>query len=80
MSSHAADADRVLDCRNLSCPLPVVRTAQAIRELASGRHLLVLATDPGFAQDIQAWSSRTGNDLVTLTEDGGAYQVLLRRN
>ena len=80
MSSLAVDPDRVLDCRNLSCPLPVVKTAQAIRQLESGQHLLVLATDPGFAQDIKAWSSRTGNDLVTLTEDGGAYQVLLRRN
>ena len=80
MAPLITEPDRVLDCRNLSCPLPVVKTAQVIRELESGQHLLVLATDPGFAQDIKAWSSRTGNDLVTLTEDGGAYQVLLRRN
>ena len=75
-----SEPDRVLDCRNLACPLPIVKTAQVIKELDSGQHLLVLATDPGFAQDVKAWSSRTGHDLVTLAEDGGAYQALLRRN
>ena len=80
MSSLSAQADRIVDCRNLSCPLPVVRTAQAIKELGVGQHLLVLATDPGYAQDIRAWSSRTGNELVGIDEAGGAFQVLLRRN
>ena len=79
MSSLAAEPNRILDCRNLACPLPVVKTAQAIKDLESGEHLLVLATDPGFAQDIKAWSSRTGNDLVAMTEEAGAYQVLLKR-
>jgi tRNA 2-thiouridine synthesizing protein A len=76
---HAASPDRILDCRHLSCPLPVVRTAQAIKELEAGQVLLVIATDPGFALDIRAWSSRAGHDLVDVAEDGGAYQVLLRR-
>ena len=78
--SHASNADRVLDCRHLSCPLPVVRTAQAIRELEAGQVLLVMATDPGFALDVRAWSSRAGHELVDVAEDGGAYHVLLRRS
>jgi len=78
--SQTASPDRILDCRHLSCPLPVVRTAQAIKELDAGQVLLVMATDPGFALDIRAWSSRTGHDLVDVAEDGGAYHVLLRRS
>jgi tRNA 2-thiouridine synthesizing protein A len=77
--SDTSSPDRILDCRHLSCPLPVVRTAQAIRELDAGQLLLVMATDPGFALDIRAWSSRVGHDLVDITEDGDAYRVLLRR-
>jgi tRNA 2-thiouridine synthesizing protein A len=80
VSPQTTEPDRILDCRHLSCPLPIVRTAQTIKELDSGQHLLVLATDPGFSQDIKAWSSRTGNALVTVTEEEGAFQVLLRRN
>jgi len=35
-----------VDARGLSCPLPIVKTALAIRGLASGDLLEVLATDP----------------------------------
>jgi tRNA 2-thiouridine synthesizing protein A len=78
--SDRSSPDRILDCRHLSCPLPVVRTAQAIKELDAGQVLLVMATDPGFALDIRAWTSRAGHDLVDVAEDGGAYHVLLRRS
>lgn len=78
--SDTSSPDRILDCRHLSCPLPVVKTAQAIKELDAGQLLLVMATDPGFALDIRAWSSRAGHDLVDVAEDGGAYHVLLRRS
>jgi tRNA 2-thiouridine synthesizing protein A len=78
--SDSSSPDRILDCRHLSCPLPVVRTAQAIKELDAGQVLLVMATDPGFALDIRAWSSRAGHSLMDVAEDGGAYHVLLRRS
>jgi len=80
VSPLSAQADRIVDCRNLSCPLPVVRTAQAIKELGAGQHLLVMATDAGYAQDVRAWSSRTGNEVIGIDEIDGAYHVLLRRN
>ena len=78
--SQTSSPDRILDCRHLSCPLPVVKTAQAIKELDPGQVLLVMATDPGFALDIRAWSSRAGHDLVDVAEDGGAFHVRLRRS
>ena len=57
-------ADQVVDCTGLACPLPVVKTAQAIKNLAPGQVLELLATDPGVEPDMRAWSSRTGNDLL----------------
>lgn len=79
MSATSVTPDRTLDCRNLACPLPVVRTAQAINQLEVGQVLLVLATDPGFALDIKAWSARSGHALVEAGEEGGAYHAVLRR-
>jgi len=35
--SSAPAADQVLDCTGLACPLPVVKTAQAIKSLAQGK-------------------------------------------
>ena len=72
-------ADQVLDSRDVSCPLPIIQTAQAIKHLAPGQTLLVKATDPGFEPDVKAWSSRTGNELIFSEQQGGEIHVLLRK-
>ena len=71
--------DEVLDCTGLACPIPVVKTSQAIKKLAQGQVLELLATDPGVEPDIKAWSRRTGNELVAIAQDHGVFHVLIRR-
>lgn len=39
--------DQVLDCSGMLCPMPVVKTTKAIKELQSGQILKMVATDPG---------------------------------
>jgi tRNA 2-thiouridine synthesizing protein A len=68
-----------LDARGLACPMPIVKTAQAMKALASGELLEVLATDPGSVKDFAAWSRTTGNELVDQTADGGVFRFVLRR-
>jgi tRNA 2-thiouridine synthesizing protein A len=68
-----------VDAKGLSCPMPIVRTAQAIKSLAPGELLEVLATDPGSVKDLAAWSRTTGNQLVEQSADGGVYRFVLRR-
>jgi len=77
--SSAPAADQVLDCTGLACPLPVVKTAQAIKSLAQGQVLELLATDPGVEPDMRAWSSRTGNDLLGISKHADVFHVLIRR-
>jgi tRNA 2-thiouridine synthesizing protein A len=68
-----------LDARGLACPMPIVKTAQAIAGLASGELLEVLATDPGSLKDFVAWSKTTGHELVEQSEEGGVFRFVLRR-
>jgi tRNA 2-thiouridine synthesizing protein A len=68
-----------IDARGLSCPMPIVKTAQAIKSMASGGLIEVLATDPGSVKDFAAWSRSTGNELVEQSTDGGIYRFVLRR-
>ena len=68
-----------VDAKGLSCPMPIVKTAQAIKPLTSGDLLEVLATDPGSVKDFAAWSRTTGNELVEQTTDGGVFRFVLRR-
>jgi len=68
-----------VDARGLSCPMPIVKTAQAIKSIASGSLLEVLATDPGSVKDFAAWSRTTRNELVEQSIDDGVYRFVLRR-
>ena len=68
-----------LDARGLACPMPIVKTAQAIATLSSGELLEVLATDPGSTKDFVAWSRTTGHALIEQDEEGGVFRFLLRR-
>jgi tRNA 2-thiouridine synthesizing protein A len=68
-----------VDARGLSCPMPIVKTAQAIRTIASGGLIEVLATDPGSVKDFAAWARTTGNDLIEQTVDGSVYRFVVRR-
>jgi tRNA 2-thiouridine synthesizing protein A len=70
---------KTLDLTGLSCPLPIVKTAQAMRELGSGELIEALATDPGSVPDFRAWTKGTGNELVEQTEEGGVYRFLIRK-
>lgn len=77
--SSAPTAHHVLDCRGLSCPVPVIKTSQAIKEVEVGQILQLLATDPGVDPDMHAWTERTGNELVGISQDNGVFSVLIRR-
>ena len=39
-----------VDARGLSCPMPIVKTAQAVKGLPSGAAIELLATDAGLHQ------------------------------
>ncbi|MDH4334373.1 MAG: sulfurtransferase TusA family protein [Chloroflexota bacterium] len=70
---------KTVDARGLSCPLPIVKTALAIKELGSGDMIEVLATDPGSTKDFVAWSKTTGHELVESTVDGKVFRYILRK-
>jgi len=70
---------KTVDARGLSCPLPIVKTALAIKELTSGQLIEVLATDPGSTKDFTAWTKSTGNELVESSVDGAVFRYLLRK-
>ncbi len=72
-------ADQVLDCTGMACPLPVVKTSQAIKKIEPGQVLELLATDPGVEPDMTAWTGRTGNELLAIDRQGGVFHVLIRR-
>ncbi|HET7419571.1 MAG TPA: sulfurtransferase TusA family protein [Candidatus Dormibacteraeota bacterium] len=68
-----------LDLKGLSCPLPIIKTAKAMKGLAAGELLEALATDPGSVSDFKAWAQSTGNPLLESTQEGGVYRFVLMK-
>ena len=70
---------RTLDLPGLQCPLPIVKTAQAIRELGSGDLIEALATDPGSVADFKAWCTATGNELVEQSDADDVFRFVITK-
>jgi len=73
------DIVTTVDARGLSCPMPIIRTALAVKPLPQGALVEVLATDPGSQRDFVAWCRTTGHELVEQTVDGPVHRFVIRR-
>lgn len=73
-----AQAQRVLDVQGFDCPMPLLRAKLALGELASGEHLLVLATDPHSVMDFEAFCTKTGHQLLGHDVVDGVFRFLVR--
>ena len=79
MSTEFEIAD-TLDVTGLNCPMPVVKTKQAVDGLAPESILEVIATDPGSLPDIEGWAASTaGVELVDQVESDEVYKHYVRK-
>ncbi|MFC0189925.1 sulfurtransferase TusA family protein [Fictibacillus aquaticus] len=72
--------DQTLDCKGLSCPMPIVRTKKAIDQLEAGQVIEVQATDKGSLADIQGWARNTGHQYLGTTTEGDVLKHYLRKS
>lgn len=71
---------RELDTRGLRCPLPLLKAKQALRDMAAGELLRVLATDAGSVRDFQAYAQLSGQELLGFAELEAVYCYLLKKS
>lgn len=68
-----------LDCTGLFCPMPIVKIRDAIRNLAIGEVVEMIADDPAAEADMKSWSKRTGHELLEVSKDGVVYRFIVRK-
>ncbi len=71
--------DSQIDCVGLFCPMPIVKTREAIQGMGVGDLLAMLSDDPTSAADMRDWCLITGNDLVEVSREAGVYRFLVRK-
>ncbi len=77
--TSAPTADRVVDCRDTYCPVPIVRLRQEIDQIEPGQVIKIIATDPASAQDMPAFARNTGHALLHTAKEGNAFEYYFRK-
>ncbi len=73
------DVAKTVDATGQKCPMPILMTAKAAKELEAGQVMLIIATDAGARSDVPAWVTQTGNELVESTEEGDVLKFYVRK-
>ncbi|MGR3764560.1 sulfurtransferase TusA family protein [Rossellomorea sp. NS-SX7] len=73
------NADKVLDAKGLACPMPIVKTRKAIKEIEAGQILEVQTTDKGAKSDLTAWAKSTGHELVESKEENDVFTFWIKK-
>jgi len=55
--------------------MPIVKTAEKIKQLKQGEVLEVVADDKGIKQDMPAWCQATGHKFLGVEEEGNEIKV-----
>ena len=77
--SNMVIPDRILDCRLLSSPLPIIRLRCEMTKIADGQILELLVTDLESQKYIPQWCNRTGNDFIEIPSYCGATRFIIQR-
>ena len=74
-----SEFDNEINCEGLNCPLPILKTKKAIDSMLSGQILKMTSTDPGSVSDMDSWTKRTGNNLVSHAEDSCVHTFIIKK-
>ncbi len=74
-----ADIKETLDTSGMLCPMPIVKTAKAMKGLEVGEILEMISTDAGSMPDMQAWANQTRHELLESHDEGGKFRFIIKK-
>lgn len=72
-------ADEIVDCIGLQCPMPIIKTAEKIKEIQIGQVLEVIGDDPGMEEDIPNWCRTTGNKFLGMEKQDDELHMFVEK-
>ena len=73
-------SDLILDTRGLFCPVPIIKTSEALKNLHSGAVVEVISDDPAIEMDMPAWCQSTGHEIRSSAREGKVYRYWVLKN
>jgi tRNA 2-thiouridine synthesizing protein A len=71
--------ETTIDTLGLYCPVPIIRTAEAMRRIAAGSVLEVISDDRVILIDMPAWCRSMGHGYLGARRDQGAFHLFVRK-
>ena len=72
-------ADRLLDTVGLYCPVPIIKTGEAIGSMMGGEVIEILSDDRVILIDMPAWCLSTGHEYLGFREEGEEWRLFVRK-
>jgi tRNA 2-thiouridine synthesizing protein A len=79
LEAKLVNPDRQIDCIGLFCPMPIVKTREAMTQMTAGQILAMLSDDPASDPDMRSWAQNTGHELLDVTRNGAVYRFVIRK-
>ena len=72
-------ADVSIDCLGLFCPMPIIKTAEVIKEIEIGQVLQVLVDDEGIVEDMPNWCKMTGHEYLGIEQNDDVFRAFVKK-
>ncbi len=70
----------IVDARGLFCPMPIIKTSEAVRNIDPGSLVEVISDDPAIESDMPAWCSSQGHVIRSkIKDDGGVFHFVVEK-
>jgi len=73
-------ADHTLDMCGFACPMPILKTKQALASMESKEIIEVICTDQGSKKDFVAFCNQLGHKLISQKNDGNKIIFNIEKN
>lgn len=71
--------DIVIDTKGLQCPRPLLKAKQTLEGMNPGEVLEVVANDLTTKTTFAAYTKRSGDELITVVEDGPEIHLFVKK-
>ncbi len=68
-----------LDCKGLSCPMPIVRVGQMLQKMNIGDLLDIVADDLAFEDDVKAFIEQINQQILSISQEGTIVHVVVKK-
>ena len=72
--------DKTLDMSGYACPMPILKTKQAISTMNSKEIIEVICTDQGSKKDFVAFCNQLGHKLISQKDEGSKIIFNIEKN